>query len=107
MALRPPEEFGLDEVVRFLMTTLRTYDVRHVTPSYMSKLYPEQKTRGLINLEKRKIYLVNNMRNGEHDRVFIHELAHAYKDGIVNADATEDDVCGLANAWLKTIYGLR
>ena len=105
--MRPPEAFGIDEVVRFLMTTFRTYDIRHVNRSYMNKLYPEAQAFGLTNLKKRKIYLMKDLQNGDHDRVFLHELAHVYKDGIVGDNASEDDIWHLSTAWLRTIYGLQ
>jgi len=104
--MRPPEDFGLDEIVRFLMTTMRNYDVRHVSKSYMSKLYPSKEVYGLVNLEKRKIYLRNSLLNGDHDRIFLHELAHVYKDGLIAEDIPEDEIWKLSGAWLKTIYGM-
>jgi len=96
------KEFSLDELVHYLMTTLRTYDVRHVTTDYMNHM--SKGAQGLVNLERKKIYMRKSLKDGEHDRVLLHELAHVYYDGLLNKDASEEEVWKLAYAWLQTIY---
>jgi len=96
-------EFNVGELARFLAQSLRTYDVRHVTKSYMNRLEPG--AQGLVNLERKKIYMRNSLQNGDHDRVFLHELAHVYRHGLLADDSTEEDVWELAYAWLDTLYG--
>lgn len=96
------KDFNLEQLTQYLLNTFRTYDVRHVTKSYMNRM--ESGAQGLVNLERKKIYLRNDLKNGEHDRVFLHELAHIYKDGLLAQDAPEEEVWDLAMAWLNTIY---
>lgn len=96
------KSFSIDDVVHYLMQTLRTYDVRHVTKDYMGRLEPG--AQGLVNLERKKIYLRKDLQNGDHDRVLLHELAHTYYDGLLANNATEEEVWELAYAWLNTIY---
>lgn len=98
-----PEQFKIDDVVKFLLTSFRTYDLRHVTKDYMNKMCSG--AQGLVNFNRKKVYVRKDLQNGDHDRVLLHELSHIYLDGLVGGDNSEDDVWGLAYAWINTIYG--